>query len=131
MYSLVVKLFCLFSFTGGPLYLTDLLKPHLGDLSAFIIAFTPVALLGIGALSVHDDDGDWLSSIAVMGGLLGGAALTAENSLAIWNFMAGVHHPNQVMISLGIAMGIVGVVAYSHLALSFLRRQQQGGFTEG
>ncbi|MBT3218041.1 MAG: hypothetical protein HN348_03040 [Proteobacteria bacterium] len=123
MQILIIRLASLLSFIGGPLYLCDLLKPYLGELPAFVIAFSPVGFMALGALSLGDNDRDWLSSLAVLGGLGGAGALTIENILTIGYFMTGAAHPNQWMISFGIAVGLGAVAAYTHLALSFFRRQ--------
>ena len=50
----VLSLLGLLSFCGGPLYLTDLLKPELGQALAFAAAFSPLGVMLLGALAFSD-----------------------------------------------------------------------------
>lgn len=120
---LVVKLLGLGSFIGGPLYFADLLKPHLGSPQAFLIAFSPIAPMVVGALSLGTDPKECVARFLVSTGLVGIGLLLLLNTYAFWElFLLHALHPNRQMIAVGIAVGVLASVANAQCASGFFRQ---------
>lgn len=117
---LIIKLSLLLSFCGGPLLVTDLLKPRFGEETAFVIAFAPVGLTGFCVLCLGDA-GNWGKGAALVG-FLGILAIGAMNAFAIWRLAIDPTRADQSLVIVGMAAGIVSSVIYSHLALRRLRQ---------
>jgi hypothetical protein len=119
--ALAIKLLALASFLGGPLYLADLLKPDWGQKTAFLMAFGPLALMLLGAVSLVDDPAERLGRIAVGAGVVGAILVALQHAFAGWQlWIAGADHPNRGLIGFGIVVGVPTVAAYLHLARRFL-----------
>jgi hypothetical protein len=126
--QLAIKLLALASFLGGPLYLSDLLKPEWGQQLAFVIAFAPVALVTFGALSLSDAPSERFSRIVVSAGLVGAALVEIEHAFAGWQlWIAGAVHPNRALISFGIAVGLPTAAFYARFARRFLEVSAPSG----
>lgn len=103
---LVLKLGALLSFCGGPLRLTDALKPELGKDPAFAIAFAPVVLVLLGTFALAEDEPGWLTrSLQHLGAL---AALTVA-ALGLWAWLGvaqGPPRPDDALVLLGSAASL-------------------------
>ena len=110
--EITLKLAALFSYCGGPLFIADVLKPHLPAGLPFLITFAPVGLMVIGALSLDDaTHGRW-SRGAVWAGRQGLYVVLVAHVCALWCFAEGVRVPDQGLHYFGIAVGAVWSVAY-------------------
>lgn len=117
---LVLKLASLLSFCGGPLVLGDLFDAkHKGPL-AFVIVFSPIALLVFGALSLGDDADDAWARWCVRSGLFGAVLLTAMNAAAVVKLATESPQVGKRLAALGIVVGLATAAAYSLKAIRFL-----------
>ncbi len=118
---LVLKIASMLSFCGGPLVLGDVFGvKHKGPL-AFVILFSPIALLVFGALSLRDDVEDVGARWSVRGGLLGAVLLTAMNARAVVKLATeSPQVGNKRLAAIGIAVGLATAAAYSLKAIRFL-----------
>ncbi len=122
MSLLVIRLLALLSSVGGPLYLYDLLASGPRDYRIFAFCFAPIALMILGSLSFGDPPANRLARFFVRLGLFGAIALALMNVFTIYFLINGERHPNQVMITIGIAVGVFTSILYGMLARAFLDR---------
>jgi len=124
MLRLIVKLGALLAFTGGPLYMVDLLRVGWGQKPAFLLAFTPLALLIFGLLTIAEEDElGGFGRVVVLAGAAGAAGLVIQDIFALTELARGVVHPNTTMILLGSIVGIGVVATYGALAHGALVRR--------
>jgi hypothetical protein len=116
MREAVLKIAALFSYCGGPLFIADLLKPHLGFGLVFWMTFLPVLLMVLGAIGLDDDARNRWSSAAVRAGHLGLYTVLGMNAYALWCFVDGVRMPDQSLHYLGIAVGVAWSLAFLRAA---------------
>jgi hypothetical protein len=119
---LVLKLSALFSFCGGPLFLSDVLDIKHRGIVYFAIPIAPIVLLLFGSLALRDEDTDSLGRWSIEGGLVGAALLTAMNVYAAIELFKGPPRPDGGLITFGIATGLCTAVVYAVTAIPFLRR---------
>jgi len=106
------KITALFSFCGGPLFVTDQLEPHLTDPYHFVVAFSPVAVMVLGAFALVEREHDLMARICVWSGALGGVALLAMNIYAGWHLATGSAPAERGLLTFGIAVGLVAITLY-------------------
>jgi len=111
----LLKITALFSYCGGPLFISDLLKPRYPSGLVFSLTFLPVGLMVLGALSLDGTRDRW-STAAVWAGRQGLYVVLAMHVYAIWCFLDGVRVREQSLHYFGIAVGIVWSVAYLRAA---------------
>ncbi len=70
------------AFCGGPLYVTDMLEPVLGDPWHFAVGFAPIAVLMYATLTLEDRPSRWTKFMGWLGGA-GSALLLASTGAAI------------------------------------------------
>ena len=100
-----LKIAALFSFCGGPLLVSERLKPHFGSQIAFLVTFVPVGLMLFGALFLEDDIGDRVARVAVWSGRQALYVVVAMHAYAVWCFAHGLRVPEQYRLSkLGITL---------------------------
>lgn len=100
----VLGLLGLLSFCGGPLYLTDLLKPELGQDLAFAVAFSPLGVMLLGALAFGDRPS--LGSRLLVGvGAVCAVGLAALALVALAAARTGL--PDGGLIAFGSLVGLV------------------------
>jgi hypothetical protein len=121
---LVLKLSALFSFCGGPLYLSGVLDIKHRSPIYFSIPFAPIVLLLFGALALRDENSDKLGRWSVEGGLVGAALLTAMNVYAVIRLAGAPRQPDGGLVALGIAVGLCTAIVYTATAIPFLQRRQ-------
>jgi len=119
--DLALKLAALFSYCGGPLFVADVLKPHLPSGAPFLVTFLPVGLMVVGALSLDDDTHSRWSRGAVWAGRQGLIIVLVAHVCALWCFAEGVRVPDQGLHYFGIAVGVVWSVAYWRASRRWLR----------
>ena len=119
MQRFAIKLALLLSFCGGPLFITDLLKPSLGQVAAFVATMAPVAIAGFCWLSLGERD-PW-GKVAAVAGALAVAALTIMNGFTIWQIATGRGYSDRNLIVVGIAAGTAGSLVYAWDAYRRLR----------
>ena len=119
MRSLIFKLAFVFSSCGGPLFVTDWLKPTLGQTWAVAVALAPVAVAGFCMLSLSERD-PW-GKVAAGVGALGVAVVVLMNLFTAWHLAGGTVHPDRGLIILGIVVGTVGAVVCAMLTYRRLR----------
>jgi hypothetical protein len=119
---LVLKLAALFSFCGGPLFLSDVLDIKHRSLAYFAIPFAPIALLLFGALALRSEETDAFGRWSIEGGLVGAALLTAMNVYAGVELIGSPPRPDGGLMAVGIATGLCTAVAYVVTAIPFLQR---------
>jgi hypothetical protein len=113
--EIAFKLAALFSFCGGPLYVSDLLKPQLGSLPAFLITFVPVGLMLMGSFFL-DDVRSRLSMVFVQGGRLGLYLALGMHLYALWRFAQGARVAEIWLYYFGIAVGALWSFFYLRAA---------------
>jgi hypothetical protein len=121
----LIEVCALLSSVGGPLFLFDRVKGQLGDKPAFALAFLPIVLMVLGALSLKDEPGERLARLAVRAGMVGAFFLTAVNLWAACLLAAGAPCKERGLIVVGIAVGLIGACAYIREALPFLRELER------
>lgn len=119
---LAVKLAALFSFCGGPLYLSDVLDIKHSGVVYFAIPISPIVLLLFGALALRDEDIDRLGRLSIEGGLVGAALLTAVNIYAALELFGAPPRPDGGLIAFGMAVGWCTAFVYTVMAVPYLRR---------
>jgi hypothetical protein len=108
----LVKIAALFSYCGGPLLVSDLLKPRFGTQVAFPVTIAPVLLMVLGALFLDDDVEDRLARAAVWWGRQGLYVALAMHVYAIWRFALGLHVSEQWLYYAGIIVGLIWSTVY-------------------
>jgi hypothetical protein len=111
----VLKIAALFSYCGGPLFINELLKPHLGVNPTFLVTFLPVGLMVLGALCLDETRNRW-SNAAVWAGRQGLYIVLGMHLYALWCFVNGTRVPEQSLYYLGIIVGVVWSIAYLRAA---------------
>lgn len=106
------KIAALFSFCGGPLLVSDQLKPHFGTPVAFLVTMTPVVVMLIGALFLEDDVEDRIARAAVWWGRQGLYVALAMHAYAIWRFAHGLRVSEQYLYYGGIVVGLIWSTVY-------------------
>jgi hypothetical protein len=119
---LALKLAALFSFCGGPLFLSDVLDIKHRSPLYFAIPFAPVALLLFGALALQSEETDTLGRLSIEGGLVGAALLTAMNLYTAIELFGAPRRPDGGLMAFGIAVGLCTAIVYTVAAIPFLRR---------
>jgi hypothetical protein len=119
---LVLKLAALFSFCGGPLFLSDVLDIKHRSLLYFAIPIAPVVLLVFGALALQSEETDTFGRLSIEGGLVGAALLTAMNLWAAFELFGALPRPDGGLMTFGIAVGLCTAIVYTVTAMPFLRR---------
>ncbi|HOS41912.1 MAG TPA: hypothetical protein PLG31_19455 [Spirochaetota bacterium] len=117
----IVKLAALGSSLGGPLFVFDLARPRLGTMPAFLLIFSPIALMMLAALALDEESTDPLARASMYGGIMGSVVLFAMNEFAFWRLYQGAQHPNHGMIVAGIAIGVVASALVAYRSVCFLR----------
>src|SRR5262245_61824808 len=112
----LLKIAALFSYCGGPLFIADLLKPHLDKDVASLLTFVPVGFMVIGAYFLEDVFPDRLSSAAVWVGRLSLYVVIGMHVFAFWRFANGVRVPDQRLHYIGITVGVLWSFAYLRAA---------------
>jgi hypothetical protein len=107
-----VKIAALFSFCGGPLLVSDLLKPRFGTHVAFFVTIAPVLVMLFGALFLEDDVEDRIARAAVWWGRQGLYVVLAMHAYAVWRFARGLHVSEQWLYYAGIVVGLIWSTAY-------------------
>ncbi len=111
MKEIALKIAALFSFCGGPLFISDLLKPRLGVGKAFVIVMLPVMLMVIGAVCLDDTRNRW-SIAAVRAGRLGLFIALGMHVYALWCFAHGTRVAEMYLYYFGIAVGVTWSITY-------------------
>lgn len=117
------------SFFGGPLFVTDLLKPSLGGQVAFWVASGPLMIAGAGAFGFLEGTApaSWVgqrsqwNSYTVPAGVAGMLLVALMNAFALWHLAAGSGHPNPSLILFGSIAGMLLAAVYVFLALQHRR----------
>lgn len=120
MRLLLLKLGALNSFLGGPLYCVDAWTPRFGSAFAFALAFAPLALLLYGELSLNDERDRW-NTWAIVGGLVGTAALVVMNLIVAYLLLGAPDHPLRGLHTFGIVLGMFVSALYVRSARRWLR----------
>jgi hypothetical protein len=115
MREAVLKIAALFSYCGGPLFISELLKPRVGVMPAFLLTFLPVGFMLIGALCLGETGDRW-STAAVWAGRQGVYLVLAMHLYALWCFANGAHVSEQYLYYFGIGVGVVWSVGYLRAA---------------
>jgi len=111
MKEAALKIAALWSYCGGPLFISNVLKHRLNMAAAFWITFLPVGLMVLGALCLDFTRNRW-SFAAVRAGRLGLCIVLSMHAYAIWCFANGVRVPDQALHYLGIAIGVAWSAVY-------------------
>jgi len=119
---LVLKLSALFSFCGGPLFVSDALDIKHRSPLYFAIPFAPIALLLFGSLALRSEDTDTLGRLSIEGGLVGAALLTAMNVHAAFELFGSPPRPDGGLMAFGIAVGLCTAIVYTGTAIPYLQR---------
>lgn len=109
---LLLKIAALLSFCGGPLYVTDLLEPTLGNPQAFAVGFVPVALMLFGTFSLAEDVLSGFPKLLVRLGAASALVLVAESVFASWRILAGETRADAVLILLGCIVSFITASFY-------------------
>jgi hypothetical protein len=108
----VVKLAALYSFCGGPLLVSEQLRPHFGRQAAFLVTIVPVLVMFIGAMFLEDDVDDRFAEAVVWWGRQGLYVVLAMHAYAIWRFARGLHVSEQWLYYTGIGVGLIWSIVY-------------------
>jgi hypothetical protein len=109
---LALKIGALLSFCGGPLYVTDLLKPVLGNPGAFLAGFSPVALMVFGVFSLVEDEPSAFSRVVALAGAVASLVVMVESVVAAVRVMGGEERADAGLILLGCVVSIAGALGY-------------------
>lgn len=117
MREALLRIAVLFSYCGGPLFISDVLKRRLGPgVVPFLITFLPVGVMVYGAFWLREDIGDRWARAFVWAGRQALYVVLGMHAYAVWCFAQGVRKPDQALHYIGIAAGVVWSVAYLHEA---------------
>lgn len=116
MRDAVLRIAALFSYCGGPLFISGVLKPRVSGVPGFLLTFLPVGLMVVGALCLDDDTRSRWSFAAVWAGRQGLYVVLGMHAYALWCFVDGVRVPDQSLHYIGIAVGLAWSVAYLRAA---------------
>jgi hypothetical protein len=103
---LVLNIGALLAFCGGPLRLSDALKPELGQDPAFAVAFAPVALLLFGTFALAEDEPGWFARSLQHLGALGAAVVAVLGSWAWVGVAQGPARGDDGLVLLGSAVSL-------------------------
>ena len=95
MRDAVLRIAALFSYCGGPLFISGVLKPLIKVGSAFWITLLPVGFMVLGALCLHEDARNRWSFAAVWVGRQGLYIVLGMQVYAVWCVVDGVRVPDQ------------------------------------
>jgi hypothetical protein len=109
---LALKIGALLSFCGGPLYVTDLLKPSLGNPGAFVAGFSPVALMIFGVFSLVEDEPSAFSRVVASAGAVASLVVMVESVVAAVRVLGGEERADAGLILLGCVVSIAGALGY-------------------
>jgi hypothetical protein len=126
-----LKIAALFSFCGGPLLVSDRLKPHFGPQVAFLVTFVPVGLMFFGALFLEEDIGDRLARVAVWLGRQALYVVVAMHVYAVWRFANGLRVSEQYLYYIGIGVGFVWAMLYLYTARRWATPPNHGSVNDG
>lgn len=118
-----LKIAALFSFCGGPLLVSDQLKPHFGTHVAFLVTVTPVLAMLLGALFLEDLVEDRIARAAVWWGRQGLYVVLTMHAYAIWRFAHGLHVSEQWLYYAGIGVGLIWSIVYLRASRRWVRAQ--------
>ena len=107
-----VKLAALYSFCGGPLLVSEQLKPRFGTQWAFLLTIVPVLVMFMGAMFLEDDVEDRFAGAVVWWGRQGLYVVLAMHAYAIWRFAHGLHVSEQWLYYTGIVVGLIWTAVY-------------------
>jgi hypothetical protein len=107
-----LKIAALFAFCGGPLLVSDQLKPRFGTPAAFLVTIAPVIVMLFGAFFLEDDPEDRIARAAVWWGRQGLHVVLAMDAYAIWRFAHGLHVSEQWLYDAGIVVGLIWSAVY-------------------
>jgi hypothetical protein len=107
-----LKIAALFSFCGGPLLVSDQIKPRFGTHVAFLVTIAPVLVMLFGALFLEDDVEDRIARAAVWLGRQGLYVVLAMHAYAIWWFVHGLHVSEKWLYYAGIVVGLIWSTVY-------------------
>lgn len=110
-----LKLFALLTFCGGPLYVSEVVKPHVGQTSAFVIGIAPVLVLAFVVLMVVEERPLRHSPLLVWGGWLSLGAILIESAVATFQVVAREVPKDTGLILFGSAVSVVTAVIYQRL----------------
>ena len=105
------KLSTLASFVGGPMWVSDALKSHLGEFTAFAVAFLPCALLLGGQIAELSHERSRSRDLGALGALL----IIGTTAVAFYDryfAIIGVAHARTNLMLVGGAIGIMASVSY-------------------
>jgi hypothetical protein len=112
----VLKITALFSYCGGPLFITELLKPRFDQVMVFLVTFFPVLLMVLGALFMDDDTASRWSMRFVRAGRWGLYVVLGMHAYALACFMSGTRVSEQGLYYFGITVGVGWSIAYLRAA---------------
>lgn len=124
--AFVLKTAALLSFCGGPLLVTDELKPRLGTGWAMALTFAPIAAMIFGAFPLGvdaEDEPDRLDRACVWAGLGGVVVLLGMDAYAVWKLSVSPARADLGLMTVGLCVGLLSSVWYVVLARRFLRRK--------
>ena len=124
-----LKIAALFSFCGGPLLVSDQLKPRVGTDAAFLLTVAPVLVMLIGALFLEDGVEDRLARAAVWCGRQGLYVVFAMHAYAIWWFARGHYVSEQWLYYTGIVVGLIWSAVYLRAGRRWFVPRDQGAGT--
>ena len=109
----LLKLAALFSYCGGPLFISNDLKQRFeGSLTGFWLTFPPVGFMIIGALCLGDSPTSRWARAMVWAGKVGLFLALGMHAYAVWCFAHGEHPFNQSLHTFGIIVGVVWSIVY-------------------
>ena len=119
---LVLKVGALLAFCGGPLRLSDTLKPVLGKDPAFAVAFAPIVLVLLGTFALAEEEPGWFARGLQLLGALGALAVAA---LGLWAWVGVAQGPARaddglVLLGSALSVPLCGLYLWSWV------RQQRG-----
>jgi hypothetical protein len=121
------KVAALFSFCGGPLLISNLLKPRYGTQVAFLVTMIPVVVMLFGALFLEDDVEDRTARAAVWWGRQGLYVALAMHAYAIWRFAGGLHVSEPWIYYAGIVVGLIWSGVYLRAGRRWVSRNRNAG----
>lgn len=124
MKEFAVRIAALFSYCGGPLFVSELLKPRVGAWPAFLITFLPIGFVVLGTFFMDDDLHDSWLELPVRAGLLSLYIVLGMHLYALVAFASGVRVREPVLYYIGIAFGVAWAVFYLRAYRRWIRRKE-------
>ena len=112
---MIVVITILLAFCGGPLILCDALTPWLGQRWAFVLCFSPLFSMAMGALCSQDVEPGRLGRLFLSSGLLATVLLALIDGWALWLLLNGEVDTNAGLHGLGVLAGGVACLGYVQL----------------